>query len=178
MLATKQNYKIADAILTVLAEENCTVRQAREILGYVGTQISRESTVQYSAGRLVELANGVDDLAFSPPFSAQIILQSGKGGKDRMRKPSFWATWGRGECMAIKLIGKVAYEINNPPISGGGEFYLTEELLRELEQLQLKAEETIDQALRTPPPFDICSSLAQIESRRNGAGESTDGPNH
>lgn len=62
MLATKQNYKIADAILTILARENCTVRQAREILGYVEVQISSESAVQYSAGRLVELANGIDDL--------------------------------------------------------------------------------------------------------------------
>ena len=80
--------------------------------------------------------------------------------------------------MAIKLIGKVAYEINNPPIIGFGEFYLTEELLRELEQLQLRAEETIDQALHIQSPIAAYTAVAQIESRRSGTEGNTDEPNH
>lgn len=60
MEAIKKNFRIADAILALLAEENCTVTQATEILAYVSTEIRARSTVQYSKGDLVQSADAVD----------------------------------------------------------------------------------------------------------------------
>lgn len=79
--------------------------------------------------------------------------------------------------MAIKLIGKVAYEVSDSLSIEYGEFYLTEEALRDLHYLQMKTEEAIDRAAHIQTPSVVCSPLAEIESRRNGTGESIDGPN-
>lgn len=60
MEAIKKNFCIADAILTLLAKENCTVTQATEILAYVSTELRARSTVQFSKGDLVQSADTVD----------------------------------------------------------------------------------------------------------------------
>ena len=58
--ATKQNFRIADQVLTILAKENCTVLQATEILTYVSAQVHARTTVQFTEGDLVEGANAID----------------------------------------------------------------------------------------------------------------------
>ena len=60
MEATEKNFRIADEILSILAKENCTARQATEVLHYAMTKISDESTVQYVQGSLIDMINGVD----------------------------------------------------------------------------------------------------------------------
>lgn len=76
--------------------------------------------------------------------------------------------------MAVKLIGKVCYEINDPPIQGGGSFFLTEELLKKIEQLALESEETIDRLVHTELLcFDGCSSK-QTARQHSGNEGSTD----
>lgn len=52
MQDTEQNCRIADVILTMLAKENCTARQATEILHYVGQQVQAKSVVQYERGSI------------------------------------------------------------------------------------------------------------------------------
>lgn len=46
MEATKTNFELAQEILNLLAENNCTARQATEILSYVGTTIKQTAAVQ------------------------------------------------------------------------------------------------------------------------------------
>lgn len=48
MEATMQNYQLAKQIIALLIKENCTVKQAEEVLSFVGTVIRSTSTVQYS----------------------------------------------------------------------------------------------------------------------------------
>ena len=60
MEATDQNFRIADKILTLLAEENCTVRQAEEILAYTARCIREESTVQLRRGGSIKRRDSVD----------------------------------------------------------------------------------------------------------------------
>lgn len=60
MEANKKNFRIADTILTLLAEENCTVAQASEILAFVSAELRATSTVQFSKGDLIQRANAID----------------------------------------------------------------------------------------------------------------------
>lgn len=60
MNATIQNMQLADRILNILAEEQCTVRQAQEVLGFVSGRVRDYSEVQYDAGSL--LSAKVSDL--------------------------------------------------------------------------------------------------------------------
>lgn len=48
MEATQENYRIANKILELLAEENCTVQQADEILAFVARHIRTTSTVTWA----------------------------------------------------------------------------------------------------------------------------------
>jgi hypothetical protein len=89
---------------------------------------------------------------------------------DKMRKASICD-------MAVKIIGTASYSFNNPPYSGSGEFYLTEEILKELEQLQLKAEETIFHQIHTGFRDSCGCSSSRTASPHSGISESIDGPN-
>lgn len=50
--------------------------------------------------------------------------------------------------MSVKIIGIVTYEINDPPQQGIDQFYLTEELLPKLEQLNLESQDLIYRSVR------------------------------
>lgn len=76
--------------------------------------------------------------------------------------------------MAIKLIGRVEYEINDPPIQGGGSFFLTEELLGKIQMLQLESEETIDRLVHTELPYFAGYSSIQTAKQHSCNEESTD----
>ena len=60
--ATRQNFRIADQVLTILAKENCTVLQAAEILTYVSDQIRARSTVQFNEGDLTKRTDTIDQI--------------------------------------------------------------------------------------------------------------------
>ncbi len=61
MEATQKNYCIAEQIITLLANENCTVRQSAEILSFVGTTIQNTATVQLTEA-LVQRLNSLNNL--------------------------------------------------------------------------------------------------------------------
>ena len=61
MEATQKNYRIAEQVITLLANENCTVRQSAEILSFVGTTIQNTATVQLTES-LVQCLNSLNDL--------------------------------------------------------------------------------------------------------------------
>lgn len=46
MEASGENLRISKKIISILAESNCTVKQAEEILAYVGHTIRSTATVQ------------------------------------------------------------------------------------------------------------------------------------
>ena len=61
MEATQKNYHVAEQIITLLANENCTVRQSAEILSFVGTTIQNTATVQLTEA-LVQRLNSLNNL--------------------------------------------------------------------------------------------------------------------
>lgn len=48
MEATPKNCRIAEEIISLLAKQNCTVANAKEILNFVGQRISNTATVLFS----------------------------------------------------------------------------------------------------------------------------------
>lgn len=60
MEATEKNYTLAENIIALFNEENCTVKQAEEILSFVGTTIRHTSTVQPWNGSAKSFNSGND----------------------------------------------------------------------------------------------------------------------
>ena len=60
MEATMKNYQLAEQIIALFAKENCTVKQAEEILSFVGVTIRTSSTVQ-SSETLTDILNFAKD---------------------------------------------------------------------------------------------------------------------
>lgn len=46
MIVADKRYKIADAIIEIMAREECTVADATQILSYVAREICNRTTVQ------------------------------------------------------------------------------------------------------------------------------------